>query len=67
MIQYMIIKVCTQIVFEGMYGVLGEYRGDALWGVARIVKEGVRRDQWTKTLRTKCLRAQCCHCIGYWW
>ena len=46
----MTIKVGVQIVFEGIYGVLGGYRGDALWGVARIAKERVKRDQWTKTL-----------------
>ena len=37
-------------MFEEIYGVLGRYRGDALWGVARVSKERVKRDQWTKTL-----------------
>lgn len=45
----MTIKVGIEIVFERIYGVLGGYRGDALWGVARIAKERVKRDQWTKT------------------
>ena len=40
-------------MFEGIYGVLGGYRGDALWGVARIGKERVKRDQWTKTLMNR--------------
>ena len=48
--RFVTIKVGVQIAFEGIYGVLGRYRGDALWGVARIAKERVKRDQWTKTL-----------------
>lgn len=31
MIRFVTIKVGVQIVFEGIYGVLGGYRGDALW------------------------------------